>query len=411
MTKQSAAISIEDFHSRVAQGVRPRSAVSVQFRLAPMVDAETDTRAIPFVFSDDSIDSYNDRIDAKGWQFERSGAGTIALFGHDPSKIENIIGRAHNVRIEGNRLLGDIHFATKEENPSAEIVYQMVKGGYINSVSVGFEPLEWKQAKDPKRPGGLDFIRQRLREISVVGIPANENAIALARAAGIDVDRLELLAGAEPVTRDAPKVTKKGLYAVSALASLLAELGWLEESVEWEAEYEGDGSEIPARLTEAMNNLGQILVDMTIEEVSELLADDEADDGLVDIVLMEGKTEAQKAMLTLARMATRAKRTTVTLGLSSDLAASINAKVADLRARIDAVTRAGRIISAANETKLRDALASMTAACDNIQSMLDALDAGDTTERQATAEIEAVTVDAERQARLRDLEFMSVPQH
>ena len=97
----------------------------------------------------------------------------------------------------------------------------MVKGGFVNSVSVGFQPIEWTLAKDKARPGGIDFKKQKLLEISVVPIPANENAIALARAAGIDVDRLGL------VQKVAPVPTKKGLEQVSWLAGLLSELGCL----------------------------------------------------------------------------------------------------------------------------------------------------------------------------------------
>ena len=335
-----AKLSLAEFHSAAKTGKPGRSHVNIEFKLAqPEVDVET--RAVPFVFSDDSVDSYGDTIDAKGWMWDRSGAGTVALFGHDASKVENVIGRAHNIRVEGNKLIGDIHFASAEVNPQAEAVYQMVKGGFVNSVSVGFQPIEWTLAKDKARPGGIDFKKQKLLEISVVPIPANENAIALARTAGIDVDRLGL------VQKVAPVPTKKGLEQVSWLAGLLSELGWIEEWAEYEAEIEGDGSDIPARLTEALNTLGQILVDMTIEEVGELLADEsaEADDGIVDdVMLMEAPTASQRAVALLAKAAKGAAQ------------------------------KAGRVLSSANETKLRDAHAQMVGACDVIKGMLDALD-------------------------------------
>src|SRR5690348_12572940 len=107
--KRPALVDIGEFHAAAATS-RPKSAVSVQFRLA-QDSVAVDDRVVSFVFSDDSVDSYGDTIDAKGWQWEKSGAGTVALFGHDPSKVENIIGRAHNIRNERNQLIGDIHFA------------------------------------------------------------------------------------------------------------------------------------------------------------------------------------------------------------------------------------------------------------------------------------------------------------
>lgn len=354
-----AVLSIDQFREAASAGKRPQAHLSVQFKLAQTdAEANLDTRAVSFVFSDNSVDSYGDTIDAKGWIWDRSGAGTIALFGHDPNKVENIIGRAHNIRVEGNQLVGEIHFAEKDVNPAADVVYQLVKGGYLNSVSVGFQPIEWTLAKDKSRPGGIDFKKQKLLEISVVGIPANENAVAQARAAGIDVDRV--------LSRDGKTPTKKGLYSVSWLASILSDLGWLEESVEWEAEYEGDTSDIPARLADALRTLGQILIDMTIEEVTELLADEtsESEDGLIDdVTLLSAPTDGQRAVAALAK------------------ALKAAAKPADAIEH-----RAGRTLSAANEAKLRDAHGQMTGACDVIKGMLDSLD-GDETEAKAEDEV------------------------
>lgn len=371
MTKRQALLDIADFHTSAARGERPKSSVSVQFRLAQS-SGESETRVVPFVFSDDSVDSYNDRIDAKGWQFDRSGAGTICLFGHDPSKVENIIGRAHNVRVEGNQLLGDITFATKEENPNAEVVFQLVSKGFLNSCSVGFQPIEWRQAKDPKRPGGLDFTKQKLLEISIVGIPANENAVAQARAAGIDIDRLELVS-----TREAPVVGKRGLYSVSALAGILADLGWVQDSSAWEAEYEGDGSEVPGMLLDAMKSLGAALVAMTIEEVAELLAGRDDDDTVVlidGLVEMEAPTPAQKIFAALVKAAFEAKHPKVSLPEGASFSVVSNTTV---------IERAGKVLSKANETKIRDAHAAMTGACDTLQGLLDAVEPDDVTEKVA----------------------------
>ena len=357
--KQSV-ISLADFHAKAGEGKRPRAKVLAAFKFAPDLVASLDneTRVVPFVFSDDSVDAYGDTIDAKGWVYDRSGAGTVVLFGHDPSIVENVIGRAHNVRVEGNRLLGDIHFASKETNPNAEIVFQLVKGGYVNSVSVGFQPMEWTLAKDKQRPGGIDFKKQKLLEVSVVAIPANENAVAQARAAGIDVDRIGL-------KRVEPKVTKRGLYSVATLASILAELGWLEDAVEWETEYEGDGSDVPARLTDALKTLGQILVDMTVEEVGELLADEE---GVMDgMMSLAAPTDGQRAFVALA-----------------------------------SATRAGKVLSQANEEIVRGAHAKMTDACAMLQTLIDTVETDVATEK---------SVDPDQVALLRDLELLAVPRH
>jgi hypothetical protein len=42
-------------------------------------------------------------IDARGWVLDNFNANPVALFGHDANTVENVIGRALNVRIEGGR--------------------------------------------------------------------------------------------------------------------------------------------------------------------------------------------------------------------------------------------------------------------------------------------------------------------
>ncbi|MBN9255264.1 MULTISPECIES: hypothetical protein [unclassified Mesorhizobium] len=69
----------------------------------------------------------------------------------------------------------------------------------------------------------------------------------------------------------------KGLYEVSRLAYMLMELGWLDNSVEFEAACEEDGSQVPALLGAALRQLGDALIAMTIKEVNELFAEESAE--------------------------------------------------------------------------------------------------------------------------------------
>jgi HK97 family phage prohead protease len=339
MTKRQAAISIARFHDLAAGKTKPPASSVIRLALVSEPTTASIGRTASFVFSDTSVDSYGDTIDVRGWDLRAFESNPVVLFGHDPSKPENVIGKATNVRTEGNRLVGDIEFAEAAVNPAAETIYQMVKGGYLNAVSVGFQPQEWRKSNDKNRPGGIDFLRQKLLEVSIVAIPANENALVQAKAAGLDVDRLDLA-----IARDASKITKKGLYSVANLAGLLFELGWLQDIVAWEADYEGDGSEIPARLVEALKVLGQILVDMTAEEVAEMMADIGASDDEVEIVELDAATPAQKALFVIAKA---------------------------LRAPVE---RAGKAISSVNEKIIRDGLTSIGGACEAILGIVDSPD-------------------------------------
>lgn len=65
---------------------------------------------------------------------------------------------------------------------------------------------------------------------------------------------------------------RKGMHEVSFLADLLRSLTWMQQDLAWEAENEGDASGIPARLANAVKELGSILLELANEEVGELMA-------------------------------------------------------------------------------------------------------------------------------------------
>ena len=366
-------LNIKDFRSKVKAGQKPTGALRFAQPGSPIATAEE--RTMSFVFSDGSVDRYGDTIDAKGWVLAAFNANPVALFGHDAGSVENVIGKAKNVRVQGDKLIGDIEFAEASVNPNAETVYQLVKGGYLNTVSVGFQPIEWAQTKDKSRPGGIDFKKQELMEISIVPVPANPNAVALAKAAGIEIDRISLLERADDIvwSRDAaPVINKKGLYAVSDLATLLLELGWLVDSATWEAEYEGDGSEVPQMLADALKQLGAAMVAMTAEEVAELLARFGGDDQEKEF------TPVQRFLETVSKAMKRPAGDQLQVKVEMDaekLRALIDQRIAEI-----GVAKAGKKLSAASQSTITDACAKMMDAHDCLKAMLDELDDDDSSE-------------------------------
>jgi len=365
--KRRTIVDITEFQRRVKLGHKPGVAVRFATDGQAQVQAGDDSRVVSFVFSDASVDRYGDTINPRGWVLDNFNANPVALFGHDTSSVENVIGRASNVRVEGDRLIGDIEFMGGDVNPNAEAVFQMIKAGFLRTVSVGFQPMEWVASKDRARQGGIDFKKQELVEISIVPVPANANALIQAKAAGIDVARLGLAASfAAP--------SQKGLYEVSWLADLLGSLGYLSDCVAWEADYEGDGSEVPAQLADALRQLGAVLVAMTAEEVAELLAGDEEDDAAImadDPVEIAALTPAQKALMRFAALGRRAR----------------SRKPAEPMIE----TRAGKVLSAANEKTLRDAHDCITRGCDMVRSVFDQAATDDDSDADGTKSAPAAT--------------------
>jgi HK97 family phage major capsid protein len=144
-----------------------------------------ENRCITFVASDPSVGRDGHTIAADAWETGDYLKNPVVLFGH--ADDEPPIGKCVALRTVGNQLRATIQFAAREVYEFADVVFRLVKEGYLNAVSVGWLPLQWTASKDRNRPGGIDFTKVSLLEISIVPVPALPTALATARAAGIDI--------------------------------------------------------------------------------------------------------------------------------------------------------------------------------------------------------------------------------
>jgi HK97 family phage prohead protease len=180
----TALISVEQFRKDAKAKRDPRPVFRVS--LEPAADVEGASRTKRFCFSDGSIDRMGDTIDPAGWDLTDFTLNPVALWAH--SSMDPPIGRASNVAVEGQRLMGDIEFAPIETYAFADTIFRLVDSKFISACSVGFLPVEYSFVEnDPERGWGIDFKMQQLLEISLCPIPANPNALLEARNKGIDL--------------------------------------------------------------------------------------------------------------------------------------------------------------------------------------------------------------------------------
>lgn len=176
-------LSVDEFRAGAKDGARPDGIVARLAVAEPEVGAD-DTRKVRFTFSDATVDHSGDSISVDGWQLDVFAQNPVALWCHD--SYSPPLGSASNVGPAGGKLMGDIEFATADLFPFADMIYRMVKAKLVRAVSVGFLPVEWKFVSDSKRPFGIDFVKQKLLEISLCPIPCNPNALQSAKSLGID---------------------------------------------------------------------------------------------------------------------------------------------------------------------------------------------------------------------------------
>lgn len=145
-----------------------------------------DDRSVKFVITTGQADRENDVIDPEGWDLSSYLKNPVVMFAHDYGSLP--VARTTSLESQGDKLIAVAEFASKELNPMAEQVFQMLKQGFLKGASVGFRPTTFQY--NEKR-GGVDFAQQELLEFSVVPIPANSQALMAAGVPSADIDLLK----------------------------------------------------------------------------------------------------------------------------------------------------------------------------------------------------------------------------
>ena len=140
-------------------------------------------RRLQFVITTSAKDRDNDTINPQGWGFDNYLKNPVVLFAHDYTKPA--VAKTIDLRVEGDKVVAVAEFPTPEIYDFGYTLYLLYREGFMNAVSVGFIPLEFKQRDD-----GYDYIKQELLEYSLVPVPANPEALVVARSKGINLKPL-----------------------------------------------------------------------------------------------------------------------------------------------------------------------------------------------------------------------------
>lgn len=143
---------------------------------------------LDFVLSDTTPDRYGDVIMADGWLLENFNKNPIALFNHNSNFP---VGKWRDLRIDGEALIGRLELAPAGTSERIDEIRKLVEAGILKAVSVGFVPVESK-ARSKTEPGEL-YVKSELVETSLVSVPANPNALAIAKSLKVSDDTLKLV--------------------------------------------------------------------------------------------------------------------------------------------------------------------------------------------------------------------------
>jgi phage head maturation protease len=96
-----------------------------------------------------------------------------------------------------SKLIGRLKLAAKGTSQRIDEIISLVEQGVLKAVSVGFRPIDREPMSDGR---GLRYKRQELLETSVVSVPANPAALAVAKSMNISADTMKQVFGEDAVT-------------------------------------------------------------------------------------------------------------------------------------------------------------------------------------------------------------------
>lgn len=190
-------------------------------------------RTFETVITTGSVDRERDVIDPAGWKLDnymRGGAGVV-LWAHDYHMPP--VAKALSITRTATGLRSVDQFPPKDIYPFADTIHDLVAAGVIRAKSVGFIPLRktWNATRE-----GWDIHEAELLEHSYVSIPANPEALVVARGKafdraklgvffvphGLDVTKTDVLAALrEEIRRGVDRGIGQAVAPVRVLHSML----------------------------------------------------------------------------------------------------------------------------------------------------------------------------------------------
>lgn len=196
------------------QALKAGHALRKEF-IAEIKAIEDQARTVSFRITTGAVDRDHDIINPAGWNVGNYLRNPVVMFAHDYGSLP--VARTLNITADSQGLVALAEFAGPDIYPFADTVFKMVKGGFLNATSVGFRPEAWTYNETRS---GIDFAAQELLEFSIVPVPANPGALVEARSAGIDLAPLKSWAE-ETLDRLAGE---SGLYVPRSLVEAVAKI-------------------------------------------------------------------------------------------------------------------------------------------------------------------------------------------
>lgn len=164
---------------------------------AKIDDVAAGERSVVAVISTDAVDRYQSVIVPKGIDLAAYRRNPVVLLEHGLGATpEEKLPIGRNLWIkssgDGRRLIAKTQFAPPDVSPLADRVFRLFQEEFLRSFSIGGNQIEWGAPTRAEIARNPDWARAKvvyrkieLTEYSVVGVPGNAEALAMAVSRGL----------------------------------------------------------------------------------------------------------------------------------------------------------------------------------------------------------------------------------
>lgn len=124
-----------------------------------------------------AADRDKDRVLPMGAQLDNFVKNPVLMYGHNYRDPWALIGKVGDLQVDasGITFLPELRDPASDSDPMT-VIRALWEQKLLRAASIGFTPTKWME----NEIGGKDFVEWELLEISIVPIPANQNALRLA---------------------------------------------------------------------------------------------------------------------------------------------------------------------------------------------------------------------------------------
>lgn len=145
---------------------------------AVIQSADKNEKTITCIIVSNQTNRGKRKVDVKGCQYDDYLKSPVVLAFHDD---ERVIGRCQWLKFTEEGIIAKFEFRDSE---LANDIYDLYKGGFLTSWSIGFLPVTWNYEEEEGQEI-IHITKWILLEVSAVSIPMDANAITLALDQGL----------------------------------------------------------------------------------------------------------------------------------------------------------------------------------------------------------------------------------